>query len=139
MNKFINTLKSIDPMLAIAFTMNFAVAFMLGQHTTAKDASEVQVVSHKQYKSLTLSECVTDWECETAQLIADNREGKLVRTDDPTFFPDAIPVIEPIDYEQGESPSECEPGDKECEKANKLNAGKPAHYPSICEPYIFPN
>ena len=103
MNKFINTLKSIDPMLAVAFTLTFAVAFMLGQAT--KDASE------------------------TAQLLADNRDGKLIHTDDPVFFPDSVPVIEPID---------CEPGDKECEKANK-HAGKPAHYPAICEPYIFPN
>ena len=127
--KLFNTLKSIDPMLAVAFTMTFAVAFMLGQHTT-KDASEVEVVHHNPYKNLTLDECVTDWECETAQLIADNRDGKLIRTDDPIFSPDAIPVIEPVD---------CGAGDKECEKANKLNAGKPAHYPAICEPYIFPN
>ena len=119
---------NIDPMLAVAFTMNFAVAFMLGQHTAEKDASEVQVVSHNPYKALTLDECVTDWECETAQLLADNRDGKWVRTDDPIYLPDSVPVIEPVD---------CEPGDKECEKQNE-NAGKPAHYPSICEPYIFP-
>ena len=129
-----NALKSIDPMLAVAFMLTFTVTFMLGQHITEKDASEVEVASHDPYKSLTLDECVTDWECETAQLIADSRDGKLVRTDDPIFFPDTIPVTEPIDYEQGESPSdyeqgespsECETGDKECEKQN-VNAGKPA-------------
>lgn len=135
MNKFINTLKTLDPMLAVAAVFLFAVAFMLGQQTTSRevkkhyivDASEIEVVYHNPYKNLTLDKCITDWECETAQLIADNREGKLVRTDDPVFFPDSIPVIEPID---------CEPEDKECLKQNE-DAGKPAHYPSICEPYIF--
>ena len=108
--KLFNTLKSIDPLTYVAFTMTFAVAFMLGQHTAAKDAaSELEVVYSDPYKASTLDECVST---------------------DPTFSPDSVPVIEPID---------CEPGDKECEKANKLNAGKPAHYPSICEPYIFPN
>ena len=114
--KLFNTLKSIDPTLAVALVLTFAVGLIVGQHTT-KDASEVEVASHNPYKALTLSECVTDWECETARLIADKQEGKLVRIDDPVFFLDAIPVIEPID---------CGPGDKECEKANKLNAGKPA-------------
>ena len=81
------------------------------------DASEVEVIYNNPYKALTLDECVTDWECETAQLIADNREGKLLRTDDPRFFPDSVPVLEPVD---------CEVGDTECEEANK-NAGKSAH------------
>lgn len=136
MNKFINTLKALDPTILVALVLMFAVGLIVGQQTTTKDvkkhyivdASEIEVVYHNPYKALTLDECVTDWECETAQLLADNRDGKLIRTDDPIFFPDAIPVIEPVD---------CETGDKECEKANKLNAGKPAHYPAICEPYIF--
>ena len=127
MRKFIDALKSIDPMLAVAFTMTFAVAFMLGQHTTAKDASEVEVAYHNPYKSLALDGCVTDYECNIAQL-PDDQNGRFVSTDDPTFFPDSVPVIEPVD---------CETGDKECEKANKLNAGKPASYPAICEPYIL--
>ena len=136
MNKFIDALKSIDPLTCVAAVLLFTVAFMVGQQTASRDvkkhyivdASVIEVVYHNPYKALTLDECVTDWECETAQLIADNRDGKLIRTDDPIFFPDAIPVIEPVD---------CETGDKECERANKLNAGKPAHYPAICEPYIF--
>ena len=137
MNALFTKIKQLDPMLTVALVLTFAVAFMLGQYATAKDtkkhyivdASEVEIVYHDPYKALTLDECTTDWECETAQLIADNREGKLVRTDDPIFSPDAIPVLEPID---------CEPEDKECLKQNE-DAGKPAHYPSICEPYIFPN
>lgn len=136
MNKFINTLKAFDPTILVALVLMFAVGLIVGQQTADRDvkkhyivdASEIEVVFHNPYKALTLDECVTDWECETAQLIADNRDGKLVRTDDPIFFPNAIPVIEPVD---------CEVGDKECERANKLNAGKPAHYPAICEPYIF--
>lgn len=136
MNKFIDTLKYIDPLTIVATVLLFTVAFIVGQQTATKDvkkyyivdASEIEIVYHNPYKALTLDECVTDWECETAQLIADKRDGKLVRTDDPIFFPDTIPVIEPVD---------CETGDKECEKANKLNAGKPTHYPAICEPYIF--
>ena len=122
--KLINILKTIDPMLAVALVLMFAVGLIVGQQT----AGDVAVATSNPYKALTLDECVTDWECETAQLIADNLEGKLIHTDDPIFFPDSIPIIEPID---------CETGDKECERANKLNAGKPAHYPAICEPYIF--
>ena len=127
MNKFINTLKALDPMLAVALVLMFAAGLIVGQQITSR---EEEVVENNPYKALTLAECVTDWECETAQLIADNRDGKLVRTDDPVFFPDSVPVIEPVD---------CETGDKECEKANKLNAGKSAHYPRICGPYIFSN
>lgn len=131
MRKLIDPLKALDPFATVAAVLLFAGAFMLGQHTASKDtkkhyivdASEVEVVYHDPYKNLTLGECVTDWECETAQLIADKQDGKLVRIDDPTFFPDAIPVIEPID---------CGAIDKECVKANKLNAGKPAQYPTIC-------
>ena len=125
MNKFINTVKTLDPTILIAPVMMFAVGLIVGQQTTSRevkkhyivDASEVEVIYHNPYKALTLDECVTDWECETAQLIADNRDGKLVRIDDPSFYPDSVPVIEPVD---------CEVGDTECEEANK-NAGKPAH------------
>ena len=127
MNKFINTLKTLEPtiIIAIAPVLMFAAGLNVGQQTVNKDikkhyivdASEVEVIYSNPYKALTLDECVTDWECETAQLIVDNRDGKLVRTDDPRFFPDSVPVLEPVD---------CEVGDTECEEANK-NAGKSAH------------
>ena len=125
MNKFINTLKTLEPTIIIAPVLMFAAGLIVGQQTANKDikkhyivdASEVEVIYNIPYKALTLDECVTDWECETAQLIADNRDGKLVRTDDPRFFPDSVPVLEPVD---------CEVGDTECEEANK-NAGKSAH------------
>ena len=125
MRKIINTVKTLDPTILTASVMMFAVGLIVGQQTTSRetkkhyivDASEVEVIYHNPYKALTLDECGTDWECETAQLIADNRDGKLVRIDDPSFYTDSVPVLEPID---------CEVGDTECEEANK-NAGKPAH------------
>ena len=125
MNKFINTVKTLDPTIITASVLMFAAGLIVGQQTTSRevkkhyivDASEVEVIYNNPYKSLTLDECGTDWECETAQLIADNRDGKLVRIDDPSFYTDSVPVLEPID---------CEVGDTECEEANK-NAGKPAH------------
>lgn len=138
MNKFINTLKALDPTILVALVLTFAAGLIVGQQTVSRevkkhyivDASEVEVVHHNPYKALTLDECVTDYECNIAQLLDDQANGRFVSTDDPIFYPDSLPVIEPVD---------CETGDKECERANKLNAGKPAHYPSICEPYIFPN
>ena len=125
MNKFINTLKALEPTIITASVLMFAAGLIVGQQSASRevktryivDASEVEVIYNNPYKSLTLDECVTDWECETAQLIADNREGKLLRTDDPSFFPESVPVLEPID---------CEPNDIECEEANK-NAGKSAY------------
>ena len=125
MNKFISTLKTLEPTIIIAPVLMFAAGLIVGQQTVNKDikkhyivdASEVEVIYNNPYKALTLDECVTDWECETAQLIVDNRDGKLVRTDDPRFFPDSVPVLEPV---------ACEVGDTECEEANK-NAGKSAH------------
>ena len=125
MNKFINTLKTLEPTIPIILVLMFTVGLIVGQQTVNKDikkhyivdASEVEVIYNNPYKALTLDECVTDYECETAQLIVDNRDGKLVRTDDPRFFPDSVPVLEPVD---------CEVGDIECEEANK-NAGKSAH------------
>lgn len=137
MNKLTSALKPIDLLTAVSITLLFATAFMLGQYTASRevkkhyivDASEVEVVYHNPYKALTLDECITDYECNIAQLLDDQANGRFVSTDDPIFFSDSVPVIEPID---------CEPKDKECLKQN-VNAGKPVHYPSICEPYIFPN
>ena len=125
MRKLFHGLKSIDPTLAVSAVLIFACGLMVGQQTT----SEVEVVNHNRYKALTLDKCTTDYECNIAQLLDDQAKGRFVRTDDPIFFPDTMPVIEPID---------CEPNDKECLKQNE-NAGEPAHYPSICGPYIFPN
>lgn len=138
MNKFINTLKALDVTILVTLVLTFAIGLIVGQQTVSRevkkhyivDASEVEVVYHNPYKALTLDECVTDYECNIAQLLDDQANDRFVSKDDPIFYPDSLPVIEPID---------CEVGSKECERANKLNAGKPAHYPAICEPYIFSN
>ena len=124
MNDLFTKIEQLDPMLAVAAVLIFACGLMVGQQTKSREA---EVVENNPYKNLTLDKCTTDYECNIAQLIADNRDGELVRTDDPIFFPDAIPIIEPTD---------CEPKEKECLKQNE-DAGKPAHYPAICEPYIF--
>ena len=122
MNKFIDALKSIDPIILVGVAILFSVGFILGQHTASKDekkhyivdASEVEIIYNNPYKALTLGECVTDYECNIAQLLDDQANGRFVS-------PDSVPVIEPID---------CETTDKECLKQN-ANAGKPAHYPNI--------
>jgi uncharacterized membrane protein YvbJ len=126
MSKFINTLKTFDPTTLVASVLMFAAGLIVGQQTTSRetkkhyiaDASTVEVIYHKPYKALTLDECVTEYECNIAQLLDDQANGRLVSTDDPSFYPDSVPVLEPVD---------CEVGDIECEKSNKQNAGKSAH------------
>ena len=125
MNKFINTLKTLDPTIRITLGLMFAVGVIVGQQTTSHetkkhylvDASEVEVIYNDPYKSLTLDACGTEYECNIAQLLDDQANGRFISTDDPRFFPDSVPVIEPVD---------CGPNDTKCEEANK-NAGKPAH------------
>ena len=63
MRKLINTLKTLEPTPLIALVLVFAVGLIVGQQTTG----DVAVVTSNPYKALTLNECVTDWECETAQ------------------------------------------------------------------------
>ena len=123
MRKLFHGLKSIDPMLAVSAVLLFAAGLLVGQQTTSR---EVEAVNHNPYKALTLDKCATDYECNIAKLLDDQEKGRFVSTDDPIFFPDTIPIIEPID---------CEPKDKECLEQNK-DAGEPAHYPAIWEPYI---
>ena len=126
MNKFINTVKTLDPTIIIAPVLMFAVGVIVGQQTTSRevkkhyivDASAVEVIYHNPYKALALDGCVTEYECNIAQLLDDQANGRFISTDDPSFFPGSVPVIEPVD---------CGPNDIECEKANKQNAGKPAH------------
>ena len=116
MNKFIDRPKALNTTILIALAVMFAFAagLIVGRQTTSH---EVEVIYHNPYKALTLDGCVTEYECNIAHLLDDQANGRLVSTDDPRFFPGSVPVIEPID---------CGTNDKECEKANKLNAGKPA-------------
>ena len=125
MRKIINAMKTLDPTIRIALGLMFAAGLIVGQQTTSHetkkhyivDASTIEVIYNNPYKALTLGECGTEYECNIAQLLDDQANGRFISTDDPRFFPDSVPVIEPVD---------CGPNDIECEKANK-NAGKPAH------------
>ena len=108
-------------------TATVATVFLLGLavgHATTPTPAPTPVVESVAVgmidsKNLTAETCQTDTECHIAEA--------LVFYDD--YQPStSIPIIEPVD---------CEVGDKECEQSNKRNAGKPAMYPTICEPYIF--
>ena len=128
-----------------AIVLTTAVAFTAGVITndlaTPTEATEPVYLDTKQvtiqydYSRLTPTACRTDEECAIAEAIAYYNDFKA---DTPRYQAwrdyeywtnlQSIPVIETVD---------CEAGDKECEQSNKDNAGKPSHYPAICEPYIF--
>ena len=96
--------------------VTFCLGLAVGHATTPVESAAVDMINSK---NLTAATCRTDTECHIAEA--------LVFYDD--YQPStSIPIIEPVD---------CEVGDKECEQSNKRNAGKPAMYPTICEPYIF--
>lgn len=84
--------------------------------------AEVKYVKVRDYSRLTTATCRTDEECKIAtarQFYIDN--GWVDEME-------SIPLLEPV---------ECEDGDKQCEEDNRRNAGKPARYPALCEPFIF--
>ena len=128
-----------------AILLTAVIAFTAGVITndlaTPTEATEPVYLDTKQvtiqydYSRLTQATCRTDEECDIAEAVAYYNDFKA---DTPRYQAwrdyeywtnlQSIPVIEPVD---------CEAGDKECEQSNKDNAGKPAHYPAICEPYIF--
>ena len=93
MRKSFHGLKSIDPMLLVSAVLIFACGLMVGQQTTSR---EVEAVNHDPYKALTLDKCTTDYECNIAKLLDDQAKGRIISTDDPIFFPDDIPISEPI-------------------------------------------
>ena len=128
-----------------AILLTAVIAFTAGVITndlaTPTEATEPVYLDTKQvtiqydYSRLTQATCRTDEECDIAEAVAYYNDFKA---DTPRYQAwrdyeywtnlQSIPVIETVD---------CEAGDKECEQSNKDNAGKPAHYPTICEPYIF--
>ena len=128
-----------------AIVLTAAVAFTAGVITndlaTPTEATEPVYLDTKQvtiqydYSRLTQATCRTEEECDIAEAVAYYNDFKA---DTPRYQAwrdyeywtnlQSIPIIEPVD---------CEAGDKECEQSNKDNAGKPSHYPAICEPYIF--
>ena len=109
-------LKNPKVLTATVAAVTFCLGLAVGHATTPVESAAVDMINSK---NLTAATCRTDTECHIAEA--------LVFYDD--YQPStSIPIIEPVD---------CEVGDKECEQSNKRNAGKPAMYPTICEPYIF--
>lgn len=56
------------------------------------DATKVQIINNREYDRLHLATCQTDYECQTAQILQDYQDGRLV------FMPlesDWQPVYEP--------------------------------------------
>lgn len=56
------------------------------------DATKVQIINNREYDRLHLATCQTDYECQTAQILQDYRDGRLV------FMPlesDWQPIYEP--------------------------------------------
>ena len=74
-------------------------------------------------KNLTAETCRTDTECHIAEALVFYADYQ---------FPMSIPIVEPVDCS-----AETGKAKTACEQSNKQNAGKPAMYPTICEPYIF--
>ena len=111
-------LKNPKVLTATVAAVTFWLGLAVGHATTSTpeptpEATPVEsaAVDMINLKDLTAETCRTDTECHIAEA--------LVFYDD--YQPStSIPIIEPVD---------CEVGDKECERANKQNAGKPA----ICD------
>ena len=112
-------------------TATVATVFLLGLavgHATTPTPAPTPVVESVAVgmidsKNLTAETCQTDTECHIAEA--------LVFYDD--YQPStSIPIIEPVDCS-----AETGKAKTACEQSNKQNAGKPAMYPTICEPYIF--
>lgn len=92
------------------------------------------VVIEYDYSRLTHATCKTDTECEFADAMEfyndmrnDSYRWQAYQDTHYWLTQTSIPVLEPV---------ECDKGDKKCEASNKASAGKPAHYPTICEPFI---
>lgn len=85
---------------------------------------DVETVTIKHdYSRLTRATCKTYQECNIAEAIAFYDDQKL---------PEIIPILEPVDCSDLKGTELMT-----CEKSNRDNAGKPATYPAICEPYIY--
>ena len=109
-------------------TTAFFVGMYIGQTTIPHTAMTISqpasgAVDTIDFDKLTLDTCNTGDECYIAEAI-DFYEKYRAGSE--------VPVLEPVDCS-------VETGKQKvaCEKANNANAGKPAIYPSVCEPYIF--
>lgn len=100
-----------------------ATTFYIGRATAPSqpkliDGDSVTITYSYNYDRLTPATCTTDFECETADLLTKNAEGKLFEVPQPPVYE---PVIEPID---------CAKGDLQCQKDNRL-AGEPVTVPAL--------
>ena len=125
MNKALGFIHKNTPVL-LATVLAFAAGLLAAEATRQEPEDvylTVETVTIKyDYSRLSQATCKTQQECSIAEAIAFYDEYKS---------PETIPILEPADCSDLK--------DKEraaCEQSNKENAGKPATYPSICEPYI---
>jgi len=125
MNKTFEFISKNTPVL-VAIVLAFAAGLLAAEATRQelKDAYlDVETVTIKyDYSRLTQATCKTEQECSIAEAIAFYDEYK---------FPETIPILEPVDCSDLKGNERAA-----CEKSNIDNAGKPATYPTVCEPYI---
>lgn len=126
MNKALGFIHKNTPVL-LATVLAFTTGLLAAEATRQEPKDvylDVETVTIKyDYSRLTQATCKTQQECNIAEAIAFYDEYK---------FPETIPILEPVDC--GDMKGEERTA---CEKSNKENAGKPATYPAICEPYIY--
>lgn len=75
------------------------VAATNGEKQKVIDAAKVEIINNRDYDRLTPASCQTDYECQTAQILQDYQDGRLV------FMPlesDWQPVYEPPPDEIGQ-------------------------------------
>ena len=121
-------LKNPKVLTTIIAAVTFWLGLAVGHATTpTPEPTPVEVESAAvdmiNLKNLTAETCRTDTECHIAEALQFYADYQ---------FPMSIPIIEPVDCS-----AETGKAKTACEQSNKQNAGKPAMYPTICEPYIF--
>jgi len=125
MNKTFEFIHKNTPIL-LATVLAFAAGLLSAESTRQEPKDvylDVETLTIKyDYSRLTQATCKTEQECSIADAIAFYDEHK---------FPETIPILEPVDCSDMKGNERTA-----CEKSNKENAGKPATYPAICEPYI---
>lgn len=126
MNKTLEFIHINTPVL-LATVLAFAAGLLSAEATRQEPKDvylDVETVTIKyDYSRLTQATCKTEQECSIAEAIVFYDEYN---------FPETIPILEPADCSDLKGKERTA-----CEKSNKENAGKPATYPSICEPYIY--
>lgn len=126
MNKALEFIHKNTPVL-LATVLAFAAGLLAAEATRQEPKDvylDVETVTIKyDYSRLTRATCKTEQECNIAEAIAFHDEYK---------FPETIPILEPVDCSDLKGKERAA-----CEKSNRDNAGKPATYPAICEPYIY--